>query len=273
MKIICVGDNVCDCYMYEHTFYPGGNCVNVAVNAKRNGAEEAAYLGIFGTDEKADHIKYSLEQEGISYSFSRTMLGKSGQPGVNLTPEGDRVFVRRETNTVQTMAKLRLVQSDLEAIGNYDLMHTSCYSFLEEELQKLHGKTKISYDFSTIEDDTIIDKVAPYIDFAFISASNVEEEERKKLAESLLNHGVEIVCITRGEKPAELYHGSDIYYQEPLQTTVVDTMGAGDSFISGFLVAYMDGKTIKDSLYSAALSAKKTCKIKGGYGYPKPLLD
>lgn len=35
MKLIAVGDNVTDCYLNEGVFYPGGCCVNVAVNSKR----------------------------------------------------------------------------------------------------------------------------------------------------------------------------------------------------------------------------------------------
>lgn len=34
MRIIGIGDNVVDCYLDQGLYYPGGNCVNVAVNAK-----------------------------------------------------------------------------------------------------------------------------------------------------------------------------------------------------------------------------------------------
>ena len=71
MKIIGVGDNVVDCYLDQGVYYPGGNCVNVAVNAKREGAEEAAYLGVFATDDKAEHLKKCLVKENISFDHSR----------------------------------------------------------------------------------------------------------------------------------------------------------------------------------------------------------
>lgn len=273
MKIICVGDNVCDCYIYEKKYYPGGNCVNVAVNAKRNGAESAAYIGIFGSDEMAEHIQASLKKEGVDYSKSRHMMGRSGQPGVNINEEGDRIFVRRYTDTVQTMAKLRLVASDLEKIKKFDLLHTSCYSFLEEELPKLKGLIKVSYDFSLIENIEAMIDAAPYINYAFVSASDTDMDFRRKQANLLLNKGVELVCMTRGKKAAEVYTKNRVFCQEPFKTDIVDTMGAGDSFIAGFLVAYTNGKSMEDSLRDAALSAKKTCQISGGFGYPKELRE
>ena len=38
-KMIAVGDNVVDCYLEYHVYYPGGNAVNVAVNCRRDGIE------------------------------------------------------------------------------------------------------------------------------------------------------------------------------------------------------------------------------------------
>ena len=55
-----------DVYKRQGLYYPGGNCVNVAVNCKRDGFEEAAYMGVFGDDDKAEYLKWALDQEGIS---------------------------------------------------------------------------------------------------------------------------------------------------------------------------------------------------------------
>ena len=56
MNLICIGDNVTDCYVDEGICYPGGNCVNVAVNSKRLGIEDVNYIGIFGDDDKSSYI-------------------------------------------------------------------------------------------------------------------------------------------------------------------------------------------------------------------------
>ena len=122
MKLIAVGDNVVDCYLDQGLFYPGGNAVNVAVNAARNGAQGAAYLGIFGDDPAAEHIKASLTEEHVAWDRSRTARAVSGQPRVKLGPDGDRMFVGSETNTAQHLFRLRLTKDDLDYIAQFDCL-------------------------------------------------------------------------------------------------------------------------------------------------------
>ena len=97
MQIICVGDNVVDCYLDQHLYYPGGNAVNVAVHCRRYGAQRVAYIGVFGDDAEAEHIKWALGQEGIEFERSRKVYAASGHPQVSLTTDGDRVFVGSPT--------------------------------------------------------------------------------------------------------------------------------------------------------------------------------
>ena len=40
MKLLGLGDNVMDAYLFRGELYPGGNAANVAVLAKRAGAEK-----------------------------------------------------------------------------------------------------------------------------------------------------------------------------------------------------------------------------------------
>nr|WP_231784145.1 PfkB family carbohydrate kinase [Lentibacillus sp. JNUCC-1] len=61
------------------------------------------------------------------------------------------------------------------------------------------------------------------------------------------------------------------YQQDVVDVLVVDTMGAGDSFIGSFLTEYYTHKDIKKALQSAAVSASVTCGFYGGFEYPKQL--
>lgn len=272
MRIITIGDNVADCYLDQGKYYPGGNCVNVAVNAKRNGADKAAYIGVFGNDDKALHIKRALEMEGVSFDASRNMIGPSGQPKVNLTAEGDRVFVGGPKNTVQHLVKIRIVKDDIDVIKEYDVCHTSCYSFLEEELPLLSQHTRVSYDFSDQKDDALIARVCPHVSFAFFSGSELSDRELDEFIAKLEPYEVEVIGITRGAKPAVFLHKGRRYERTALETDVVDTMGAGDSFIAGFLTAYVSTGDMEKSLLQAAQSASRTCTFFGGFGYPENML-
>lgn len=271
LKIITIGDNVVDCYLDQGKYYPGGNCVNVAVNCKRSGAEEVRYIGIFATDDKAVHLKNVLDLEGISYQGSRIVQGISGQPRVNLTEEGDRVFVGGPRNTVQHSMKLKLMDEDFEALKGFDVCHTSCYSSLEEELPRLAQAIPASFDFSDKNDAAYLEKVCPYIRHGFFSGAHLSEAELEALIEEVSKYQLETVGITRGSKPALFLYQGDRYEQEVLETEVVDTMGAGDSFIGGFLTAYYDGRNLPEALAFAAERASLTCGFYGGFGYPKEL--
>ncbi|MDQ0429442.1 fructoselysine 6-kinase [Planomicrobium stackebrandtii] len=269
MKLIAVGDNVVDCYLDQQKYYPGGNCVNVAVNARKNGAEEAAYIGIFATDEKAQHIKYALEKEGIDFGLSRTAEGISGQPRVALTDEGDRVFMSGAKNSVQRRFKLQLIEEDLDFIEAFDVCHVSCYSSMESELEKLAKVIDISYDFSNHLELDYIEKVAPFIQYAFFSAADLSEEELNWFVQKLKGFGFKAAALTRGSEPALFISDEKVFEQRLQEIAVVDTMGAGDSLIGGFLVNYINGESMEKAIEKATASAEVTCGFYGGIGYPK----
>lgn len=269
MNLIAVGDNVVDCYLDQKTYYPGGNCVNVAVNAKRNGAENVAYIGIFGSDDKAEHIQYALKEESIDYSLSRKASGLSGQPQVSLTPTGDRVFVGGAKNTVQHKLKLQLIDEDLDFISKFDVCHISCYSSMDGELEKVSNVIDISYDFSNRLELDYIGSIAEHIKYAFFSAAELTDQELKLFLGEIKKLRFEIAVVTRGSLPAVFLKKGEIFNQQLYPISVVDTMGAGDSLIGAFLVHYKNGVSIEETIEKATKSAEITCGFFGGFGYPK----
>lgn len=273
MKLITIGDNVVDCYLDRKEYFPGGNCVNVAVNAKRNGAAHVAYIGIFGNDAPAKHLQSVLSQEGIDYHFSRIAAGITGQPKVNLSPDGDRIFVGGPKNTVQHRFKIQLTLEEMEYVQQFDLCHVSCYSSVESELPKLAEVIKIAYDFSDRKEIDYIKSIAPHISYAFFSAAELSEEALEAFILSLEEFQFEMIVITRGGNPAIIISGKERFYQQLNKMDVVDTMGAGDSFIAGFLTSYQTNKNIPKAIEHGTKSAEKTCQVYGGFGYPQPILD
>lgn len=271
MKLVTVGDNVCDCYVDEGIYYPGGNCVNVAVHAKRAGAERAAYIGVLGTDDKAEHVRRVLTREGVEISRCRVVEGVTGQPGVRIDEKGDRIFFRRCRETVQNKVALKLTETDLDYIRDFDCLHTSCYSFTEREIAKVKGLCKIAYDYSDLSDIDELEPSIAWADYVFLSSARLEEDRRDEVIRYCLGRGAELVCITDGPRPVLLATRERRFTQSPLPVRITDTMGAGDSFIAGFLTKYLNSYTIPESLHYAATCAKKTCESSGGIGYPQAL--
>ena len=269
-KMIAVGDNVVDCYLDDGVYYPGGNAVNVAVNCKRDGLTDVAYLGMFGDDEKASHIKWALTQEGIHFDRSRTMYAPSGSPGVRLV-DGDRKFVGGPRNTSQHIARIRLMPDDLEYIAQYGLCHTSCFSSIEYELPEMARHCQISFDFSERTEEEYLRRVCPYLTYAFFSGSDRTQEELDALIATCHALGTPIVGITLGSRGALFSENGKLYRQGIVPVEAIDTMGAGDSFIAGFLTRRVLGDGMEDALRFAATVAANTCKIHGSFGYPHPL--
>lgn len=268
MKMVAAGINVVDHYLGQKLYYPGGNSVNVAVNCKRYGFEQCSYIGIFGNDDKAKYIQWALEQEGVTFHHSRFVKGISSQPGVLLTADGDRQFVDGPKNAVQHALKLRFTVDDLRFISEHDVCHSCCYASIEEELPKLKKSVDISFDFSDYRDQAYLERVCPHIRFGFFSGSGLTEPEVRELMDFAQGLGTEIVGVTLAEKGAVFLKNGVVYEICAKPTTVVDTMGAGDSFTAAFLTSFLLNGDLNQALDYAATRAAETCTFYGSFGYP-----
>ncbi|MBX0315290.1 PfkB family carbohydrate kinase [Planococcus glaciei] len=268
MKLIGVGDNVVDFYKDKGEIYPGGNAVNVAVLSKRYGAEKSSYLGILGNDMAGDHLAASLEAENVDISRVRKGYGQNWESIISLNDEADRIFIGSNKDTcVQAVMKLKFNQEDLAYIQTHDLLHTSMYSSIEKDLPELAQIIPISYDFSFQFEEEYIKQICPHVHYAFFSGSELTKEQCIELIEKASAYGAQVIGVTRGSKGALFYKEGTYYEQSVIETDVVDTLGAGDSFIAMFLTHYHRTNRMEEALSKAAKAAADTCKIYGAFGY------
>ena len=78
-SLLAVGDNVVDRYVEAGYMYPGGNAVNVAVHARRNGAT-SAYLGAVGTDRAGQVVLAALRRRASTRRCTRRSTGPTRTP-------------------------------------------------------------------------------------------------------------------------------------------------------------------------------------------------
>ena len=271
------GDNVVDKYEHIKTMYPGGNCVNFAVYAKMFGAKRSAYMGYFGNDAEAEHVMYALDDIGIETVKCKQLEGENGCARATLV-DGDRVFLGSNEGGIRGKTQYVLDRFDLEYIRQFDFVHSGNYCFMEKELPKIHeAGVPISFDFSDDSEDSYYAEVAPTVDYAFCSFDGTDEEAREHL-KKIVSYGPKLAVASRGADGCILYDGQEYYVQKAVPIKeVVDTMGAGDSLITSFMVAYTDhlkkgitGETaIRESLAAAAEFASKVCGMNGAFGYGK----
>ena len=271
VKVLGLGDNVCDVYLHTNTMYPGGQAVNFAVFAKTLGAS-ADFMGVFGQDAVAEHVQRALDEKGVGRSHCRSYPGENGFARVTLV-DGDRVFKGSNRGGVLQQHPIHLDEDDLKYAAGFDLIHTTNNGFTDGLLPALHELPGlVSYDFSyRWNEEDRVERVCPYIDFAFLSCSDLDDAATEALCRRLNAKGCGVVVATRGSKGATVFDGTKFYRQLPHLVEPVDTMGAGDSFIAGFLTRRILGDGMEDALRFAATAAANTCKFHGGFGYPHPL--
>lgn len=263
VKIIGIGDNVVDKYIHMGKMFPGGNALNIAVLCKRYGAE-TAYLGCLGNDYAGHHIYESLKSEGVDVSKVRILDGENAYARVTLI-NGDRTFLK---GSIGVSHNIILREDDYEFISKFQIVHTSIYSGIENQMSSIkQTNVKISFDFSNDYTEEYLDETLPYVDYAFFSGSGKSDSEAIKFINEVRDYKPELVLVTRGSKGAILWYNDEYYYQGIVPTEVVDTLGAGDGFISRLLMGILRKEDIKETLYQSAKEAANVCTYYGAFGY------
>ena len=289
VKVLGLGDNVCDVYLHTGIMYPGGQALNFAVYAAQMGVQ-ADYMGVFGQDEVAAHVQQTLDEKGVGHSHCRSWPGENGFARVTLV-NGDRVFKGSNRGGVLQEHPIALEPSDMEYLASFQLIHTTNNGFTDSLLPILHTlPSMVSYDFSYRwnEEDRLA-RVCPYVDFAFLSCSDLDEEATRNLCLRLNQMGCGVVTATRGSKGATVYDGAHFYRQLPHLVEPVDTMGAGDSFATAMLIHLLNAMeperrtkwdselfragTIPAALEQAAHYSAQTCLTHGAFGCGTPVPD
>src|SRR5699024_8615255 len=121
---------------------------------------------------------------------------------------------------------------------------------LGEELAKLSG-VPISQDCS----------VSPEwsrLAVAFASAGE-DEGAAEQLVQRMLADGAETAVATIGPHGALAGQGAQRWRATPAPTEVIDTTGAGDAFMAGFIAATLKGATVDESLEAGVARGSQAC--------------
>jgi len=285
VKVIGIGDNVCDIYVDSREMFPGGQALNFSVYAKKLGAN-AAYMGVFGDDDVARHIIRTLDELGVDRSRCRYCEGENGYALVRLV-NGDRTFLGSNRGGILKDLPLRLDAADQAYIREFDLIHTSNNSYFLDQLPVVSELgVPISYDFSKSWSNwSVTERICPYIAYGFLSCGEMSEAEVIDVCRRIRELGCTVVIATMGSEGAWLYDGERTLFQKPQSVDAVDTLGAGDSFAAGFLVNYLhetlnnEGRTnanpasredaYRQALLSGSVFAAQSCMVRGAFGYGK----
>lgn len=106
------------------------------------------------------------------------------------------------------------------------------------------------------------------LDIAFGSS---EPDRADAESTAFLARGARLAVITLGAAGSLATDGKRWVRSGAVATEVVDTTGAGDSFIAGFLDAYAKTLNLKECLAHGAMAGAAACRHRGGF--PQPALQ
>jgi sugar/nucleoside kinase (ribokinase family) len=262
--VLAVGDNVVDCYPDLGVMFPGGNAVNVAVHARRAGAD-SAYLGAVGTDAAGGLVRNGLVTEDVDTSLTRTVEGPNAYAIVRVV-EGNRVFEVADAG----VSKFRVTDADLERVAAADVVHTGECSMVEADLPRLAQAARLlSFDFSERPWE-YVEEHAPLVSVAVLSATSVDEDP-VVLARRVAALGPRMVAVTQGPGGATLLADGRVYRAPAGSGPIVDTLGAGDAFIARLLVGLARAEEPEALLPAATSYATASCAEHGAFGHQAQL--
>jgi fructoselysine 6-kinase len=261
LNLVAVGDNCLDAYLNKGIVTVGGNALNVAVQWNRLGIN-ARYIGALAPDKEAEIMLAVIEDVGLAPGDIETIAGNTA---VTLLTDhdGERHFLFESLGVGENyMPDQPRYQSLLSA----DWIHLGTNSSLELVRQLVNDSARFSVDVSTRHFDLALEGVP----LVFASGPDDPEEPVQPLIAQFKQAGAQRVVITCGKRGSFYDNGRQLYSAGSVPVNVVDTCGAGDSFIASFLVALLLGeRSEEEALQYAAVSASETCTHPGGF--PQPL--
>jgi len=258
--LIAVGDNCLDAYLDKDFLTVGGNALNVAVQWKRHGCN-ARYFGALGMDEEAEIMLDTIAQTGLARDDVEI---RKGQSAVTLLSDrqGERHFL---------LESLGVGQDYLPDLHRYQAMRSADWVHLGTNASQtlvrdlVADKVPFSVDVSTRHRDLSLENVP----LVFASGPDDPSVPVEPLVAWFRQQGAQKVVVTCGRRGAFYHDGDTLFFAGSIPVSVVDTCGAGDSFIAKFLSAhFFDGCSAQDALDQAALNASETCRHPGGFPQP-----
>jgi fructoselysine 6-kinase len=255
LRFAALGDNCIDCYLPLQRAAVGGNAVNVAVQLARAG-EQCSYFGAIGRDEAGRWTRQTLIENHVSVSCLQELDAPTAYTDIDVDAAGERFIAFEDFGTSALYAP---TPADLQQLATLDHIHIGWFKASAALRQALNGNP-VSFS-----QDIAVNPDAAWLDVGFESVGPSEQLARAAL-QRLQASGCRVAVVTCGAMGSMATDGGDVVATGIRAVpTVVDTTGAGDTFIAGFLSAWKRGQPLAACLASGRDAAAVTCGHFGGF--------
>ncbi len=247
--------------------YVTGNGVDVLFNLLDMRKDiEASVVAAVGDDDFGRWAREEFGKRGIDMSRLEVLPGATTLYELLLTEEGDRVHHHMEPGVFRDYS---FPEASIEFLKSCDYMHTDFTGKLIDRLPEISAAgTKVFFDFSKkalTHPDT--SRVLPYIECGLASFED-DIEGGMRFVQDGVRAGAKLMIASFGEKGSIAFDGSWLHRGKICPAdTIVNTVGAGDSFFAGFIDGYLDGASVDECLQRGAARAAKVIQTW------KPYLD
>ena len=259
----------------------------VAVGLRRLG-HEAVWIGVVGADPIGHRVRRELAGEGVDVRFIRTVdtAATAFMLRDRATPDHLRVTYYRTASAGSQLAP-EDVDAAFDAVGHLDVVHVtgitpalsdSCHDAVRRAVARARSAgVQVSFDVNlrtTLPGSRYVaDRARALladVDILFAGHDELsvltEFTDIGAAAGQLLVAGPREVVIKRGRDGATTYLADGtVHEQAALRVTVADVVGAGDSFVAGYLSALCEGRPVGERLARAAICAACTVGTHGDW--------
>lgn len=225
---------------------PGGKGANVAVAAKRLGAETEIMAAV-GNDDYAAQALVNLEKEGVYLDAVRRLDAHTGLAFITVSKDGEnQIAVASGANAAYAPSDVPKLCSDV-LITQFEIPTPVIKSALKDY------KGFVAVNASPVRNS--VEAILKRADLIIVNEGEAAQYDLKNYAG--------LVAVTLGSQGAELRRdGKTIATAKPPKVEVVDTTGAGDAFAAALTVALAEKQSEQDALeFACAVGALTTTKL------------
>lgn len=248
-KVAVIGDNCVDYYSNLERYYLTGNVVDTGIHLAQLGIPTSIITTV-ADDEYGVDMLQCFKSQGLDTSHVRVANGKTAITYMQLI-NGERIHGDYDEGVLETIF---FDAKDVEFAALHDLAHSAFWGKAEDslpEIKKGNPDILISFDFADRLENKLVSKLNPIVDIGFFSYKEKDEEILQYLRERIQN-GMKIAVATFGENGSMAVTENAVFEVGIVEAEVENTVGAGDSFIAGFLAEYLNSGDIQGSLYKGA---------------------
>ena len=232
------------------------------------------FHSVVGEDGLGEMCLARLAEAEVNVARVKRWRGK--QTGLTaILPQPEKRYILTYPGV---MAEMRFEDLDLESILGARHLHLSSY-FLQKALRprvpdlfRFAKEAGLTTSLDTNDDPADrwghdVLEVLPWVDVLLPNereACRLAGKEDSRAALDFLAENVPLVVMKCGEKGVVARRGKELFQAQAPHVTVVDTIGAGDSFDAGFLHQFVRGARIEECLRFGNLAGALSTTRSGG---------